>query len=340
MKRLGVPLIIAVAAIVGMSGYFDSASAQRRRANKVKLGTIAPKNSIYHEVLMRMRQSWREISAGAVDLTIYPGGVAGDEVTMLRKMRAGQMQAALISGSGMSFLDEGISALQVPLMFESVEEFDYVRGKMAPSLELRLKAKGFTVLAWGDAGWAYFFAVREFRTPAELRAMKLYTSKGDDEMLRLFSEFGFRAVPLDLTELQANLETGLVEVFAVPPLVAAGYQWFASAPNMLDLRFIPIVGSVLIANDAWERIPADQRSLMRESAVEAASEIEAVVRRQERDVVSEMQRYGLRVIETDANLIAEWNREMEQAYPGLRGRYAPAELMDEVLRRRDEFRAR
>ena len=340
MKRLGLPLIVACAAILATTGILDPASAQRRRANKVKLGTIAPKNSVYHEVLMRMRQSWRDISGGAVDLTVYPGGVAGDEVTMLRKMRAGQMQAALISGSGMSFLDEGIRALQVPLMFESIEEFDFVRAQMAPVLERRLKEKGFTVLAWGDAGWAYFFAVREFRTPAELRQMKLYTSKGDDDMLRLFSEFGFRAVPLDLTELQANLETGLVEVFAVPPLVAAGYQWFASAPNMLDLRFIPIIGSVLINNDTWMGIPSDQRIQMQQAAVDAAGQIEAAVRRQERDAVSGMQEYGLRVIQADDALVAKWNREVQDAYASLRGRYAPEDLMDEALRWRDEFRAR
>lgn len=340
MKKLGFPLIVVVAAILVLIAGLDLASAQRRRANKVKLGTIAPKNSVYHEVLMRLRQSWREISGGSVDLTVYPGGVAGDEVTMLRKMRAGQMQAALISGSGMSFLDEGIRALQIPLMFESIEEFDFVRGKMAPVLERRLGEKGFTVLAWGDAGWAYFFAVREFRTPAELREMKLYTSKGDDEMLRLFSEFGFRAVPLDLTELQANLETRLVEVFAVPPLVAAGYQWFASAPNMLDLRFMPIIGSVLIDSDVWESFPSDQRSLMQEAAVHAASELEFAVRRQERDAVSGMQEYGLGVIKPDEAVVAQWNREVEEAYPRLRGRYAPEDLLDEAMRWRDEFRAR
>lgn len=340
MKRIALPLMVAVVAALALSGALDSAEAQRRRANRIKLGTIAPKNSVYHEVLLRMRQSWRDISAGSVDLTVYPGGVAGDEATMLRKMRAGQMQAALISGSGMSFLDEGISALQVPLMFESLDEFDFVRSQLAPTLERRLKEKGFTVLAWGDAGWAYFFAVRDFRTADDVRAMKMYTSKGDDEALRLFSEFGFRAVPLDLTELQANLETGLVEVFAVPPLVAAGYQWFASAPHMLDLRFIPIIGSVLIDSAAWEGIPGEQRALMRQAAVDAAAEIEDTVRKQEREAVQEMQKYGLKVIEADEALLAEWNREVEDAYPGLRGRYAPAELMDEALRWRDEFRAR
>ncbi|MDE0127572.1 MAG: TRAP transporter substrate-binding protein DctP [Bryobacterales bacterium] len=340
MRRLHLAACAALAAMVAVAALVEPAPAQRRRVNKIKLGTIAPKNSVYHEVLLRMRQTWREISAGAVDLTIYPGGVAGDEVTMLRKMRAGQMQGALISGSGMSFLDEGISALQVPLMFDSLEEFDFVRSKLAPTLEDRLHAKGFTVLGWGDAGWAYFFAVREFRTPTELRDMKLYTSKGDDEMLRLYSEFGLNAVPLDLTELQANLETGLVEVFAVPPLVAAGYQWFASAPHMLNMRFLPIVGAVLIANETWEAIPEEQRLLMEEAAEAAAREVQEAVRDQEAAAIEEMAKYGLNVVEADADAIAEWKREVDQAYPGLRDRYAPGELMDAAVRWRDEHRAR
>ena len=170
--------------------------------------------------------------------------------------------------------------------------------------------------------------------------MKLYTSKGDDDMLRLYSEFGFRAVPLDLTELQANLETGLVEAFAVPPLIAAGYQWFGSAPHMLNLRFIPIVGSVLIRNDSWQQIPEEQRELLRAAAVEASGEIEGAVRRQEEAAIEEMQKYGLQVIESDADLFAKWSKEMEDAYPGLRGRYAPADLMDEARQWRDEYRSR
>ena len=121
---------------------------------------------------------------------------------MLRKMRAGQTQAALLSGSGMGFLDEGVSALQVPLMFDSLDEFDYVLDKLAPTLERRLHDEGFTALGWGDTGWACLFAVREFRTPKQPREMKLYTSKGDDDMIRLFGEFGFRAIPFDRTANQ------------------------------------------------------------------------------------------------------------------------------------------
>ncbi len=336
MKRFALALLAALLLHAGL----DIASAQRRRVNKLRLGTMAPKNSVYHEALLEMRDRWREISGGAVDVAIYPGGVAGDEITMLRKIRAGQMQAALLSGSGMSLLDEAISALQVPLMFESLDEFDFVLAKVAPELEARLDRKGFSVLGWGDAGWAYFFAVREFRTPGDLRAMKMFTSKGDDDMLRLYSDFGFRAVPLDLTELQTNLETGLVEVFAVPPLVAAGYQWFGSAPFMLDMRFVPIVGALLVSRDTWLAIPEDQRRQMQAVADEMTRTIEISVREMEGSAIREMKKYGLRVIEIDSPGLAEWKREVDAAFPDLRDRYAPAELLDTVVRVRDEYRSR
>ena len=340
MRRLGCLLAIAVLTSLMPTAGLESALGQRRRAGKLRLGTVAPKNSVFHEMLLKMREEWREITNGAVDLAIYPGGVAGDEVTMLRKMRAGQMQAALLSGSGMGFLDEGVSALQVPLMFDSLEEFDFVLDKMVPTLEKRLHDEGFTALGWGDAGWAYFFAVREFRTPKQLREMKLYTSKGDDDMIRLFGEFGFRAIPLDLTELQTNLETGLVDVFAVPPLIAAGYQWFGSAPNMLNMRFVPILGSLLVNNDVWDAIPADQQRRMREVAADMTVEIETAARAQEASAIRSMQEHGLRVIELDEPTLVEWKREIEAGYPRLRDRYAPGELLDEVVAWRDQYRAR
>ncbi len=335
-----VRFIMLVVAVLFCFGVSNPAGAQRRHGLKVKLATVAPKNSVWHDALMRMAQDWRDISNGTIDLVIYPGGVAGDEETMLRKMRAGQLQAALMSGAGMAYVDTGVSALQVPMTFDSHEEFDHVREKMAPMLEARIENKGYKVLNWGEAGWAHFFSVRPFRTIEELRKMKLYTGKGDAEMLRLYSDFGFNAVPLDLTELQTALETGLVEVFAVPPLIAAGYQWFGSAKYMHSQRFVPIVGATLIDKKVWDSIPAEQHQPMRESAQRAGAAIQTAVRAQGEQAIATMKEHGLIVTEADPASTAEWVKVVDDAYPTLRDRYAPADLLDEVRRLRDEYRAR
>ena len=125
----------------------------------------------------------------------------------------------------------------------------------------------------------------------------------------------------------------------MPPLIAAGYQWFGSAPNMLDMRFVAILGSLLINNNVWDAIPADQQQRMREVAADLTAEIEKAARAQEASAIRSMQEYGLRVIQLDQATQAEWKREMELVYPRLRDRYAPSELLDAAVRWRDEYRA-
>jgi hypothetical protein len=56
------------------------------------------------------------------------------------------------------------------------------------------------------------------------------------------------------------------------------------------------------------------------------------------DAVRAMAKRGLQVIAVDAATRALWQSSAERAYPQLRGSYCPAELFDEVVRLRDEFR--
>jgi TRAP-type C4-dicarboxylate transport system substrate-binding protein len=66
----------------------------------IKLGTVAPEGSIWHDILLDMRQQWREISGGQVELRIYAGGVLGGEDEMVRKMQRRGLDALAVSGSG------------------------------------------------------------------------------------------------------------------------------------------------------------------------------------------------------------------------------------------------
>jgi TRAP-type C4-dicarboxylate transport system substrate-binding protein len=47
------------------------------QAVTVKLGTLAPAGSAWHDALKEMAQRWEEISGGRVRLKVYPGGVQG-----------------------------------------------------------------------------------------------------------------------------------------------------------------------------------------------------------------------------------------------------------------------
>jgi len=305
----------------------------------IKMGTVAPDGSPWHQILQHMGQQWQKVLGGKVTLRIYPGGVLGDEPDMITKMRIGQLQAVALSGSGLSRLEPAVACLQIPMMIESYEELDYVRDRVAPRLEKLLDEKGYVVLNWGDAGWVHFFTKTPARRLDDIRKMKLFTMAGDADALELYQSAGFRPVPLATTDMMPALQTGLIEAFDVPPLLAMLNQWFGLARHMLDIRWAPLVGATVVSKKAWERIPESMRPAMLEAARGAGLRLRTEIRKMGDDAVAEMRKRGLNVITVDGPTLAEWRREVEEAYPKLRGRLVPAELFDEVRRLRDEYRA-
>lgn len=306
----------------------------------IKMGTVAPEGSPWHQILQQMGQDWRNISGGKVQLRIYPGGVLGDEPDMIQKMRIGQLQAVALSGSGLSRLEPAVACLQIPMMIESYAELDYIRDRIAPRLEQAIEQKGYIVLNWGDAGWVHFFTKTPARKLDDIRRLKLFTMAGDADALELYQSAGFRPVPLATTDMLPALQTGLIEAFDVPPLLAMLNQWFGVAQYMLDVKWAPLVGATIVSKRTWERIPEPERSQMREAARRAGERLRGEIRKMGDDAVEAMKKRGLKVISLDAATLAEWRREVEAAYPKLRGRLVPADLFDEVKRLRDEFRAK
>lgn len=332
MKMLRFTSVIA-AAVVALS-----ISLGAQADIRIRLGAVVPKGSLWDESLQYVRQEWRRISGGTVQVTIYSGGVLGDEPEMVRQIRQGRIQAVGLSSVGLSRIDNGVSCLQVPMMFRSYDELDYVRDRIAPTLERRIEAKGFKVLNWADGGWVHTFTKKPARTPDEVRRMKLFTSAGDPETERLYKDFGFQVVPLSLTDMATSLQTGMIEAFSTVPLFAELQESYKLAPYMIDVLWMPLVGGTVISQKTWEQIPATYRPAMIEAAHSAGTRLRSDIRAMGDEAVRAMTTRGLQVIAVDAATRELWQSSAERAYPQLRGSYCPADLFDEVVRLRDGFR--
>ena len=305
----------------------------------IKMAMLAPEGSSWIRVLQEMGEEWRKVSDGAVTLRVYPGGVAGDEDAMIRKMRIGQIQAAAITGIGLAYLEPSFYALHIPMMYESDEEFDFVRDRYAPVLERKLEEKGFVVLNWGDAGWVHFFSKNPVVTPVEAKALKLFQWSGDMKLLQLYKETGFHPVPLSTNDLLPGLQTGMVDGYSSTPLVSLAFQWFVLAPNMADLRYAPLTGATVIEKGAWEKIPPDLRPKLLDASRRAGLRLHAEIRRLNQEALGVMVKNGLKVHKVPPEVQAQWRKMVEDVYPQVRGKIMPAEAFDMVKRYRDEYRA-
>ena len=327
------------AAVVLLAAVGSAPIAAESAPTVIKMATLAPEGSSWFRVLQEMGEEWRKASNGAITLRIYPGGVAGDEDAVIRKMRVGQIQAAAITGIGLAYLEPSFYALHIPMMYESDEEFDSVRDRFAPVLERKMEEKGFVVLNWGDAGWVHFFSKVPVVTPAEAKALKLFQWAGDTNLVQLYKETGFHPVPLSTNDLLPSLQTGMVNGFTSTPLVALAFQWFGLAPNMADLRYAPLTGATVIERRAWEKIPPDLRPKLLEASRRAGLRLRSEIRRLNQEALGVMVKNGLKVHKVAPEVQAQWRKMVEDVYPQVRGKIMPAEAFDTVRKFRDEYRA-
>jgi len=332
-------VLISAVAVIGVLGCPSRGAAQQGAPTRIRLGTLAPQGTSYHRILQEMGERWRVATNGQVQLTVY-AGTMGSETELVRRMRLGQLQAAAMTGVGMAEIDRAVSALQeMPMVFRTLEEYEYVRARLEPVLAARLAERGFVALFWGDAGWVRFFTRRPAVRPDDFRSLKTFVTAGDNEQFDLMRSSGFSPVFLEWSDALTALQTGMVDVIPTIPYFALSMQFHTVAANMLAVNWMPLLAAMLVSKRTWDGLSTETQAALRAAAVEAGGRFQARGRTESDEAVAAMRRRGLTVVPLPPAAEAEWRTLSERLYPQIRGRMVPADMFDEVLRLVAEYRA-
>jgi TRAP-type C4-dicarboxylate transport system substrate-binding protein len=307
----------------------------------LRIGTMAPKNSLYHRQLLDVGEAWRIAQNNQGKFLVFTDGTQGGEAEMVRRMRIGQLHGVLMSVTGLREIDRSISALQnMPLMFRNWDEVDYVREHIRKDVEARFLDKGFVILSWGDAGWVRFFSKQPAFRPNDYRGMKFFTWGSEPDQQAIMKSLGYTPVPLETNDILPAMQTGMITVVPSTPYFALASQVFSSAPNMLELNWAPIVGALLVTKKAWDGMTAETQAAMRSAAEKAGVAMRAKARQEVDEAVTAMVKRGLKVNRPTAEQSREWDALAQTLHARVRGSMVPAEIFDEVVRHLKVYRER
>ncbi len=310
------------------------------QTTQLRIGTLVPKNSVYHQQLLELGEAWRAAQGGNARFAVFTDGSQGGEAELARRMRIGQLQGALMSVVGLREIEPSISALQnLPLLFRNWDEVDHVREKMRPAMEKRFLDRGFVVIGWGDAGWVRFFSKEPAFLPDDYKRMKFFAWGAEPEQQAIMKSLGYTPVPLETADILPSLQTGMINVVPSTPYFALASQIFGTATNMLELNWAPIVGALVVTKKAWDDMsPAGQQAL-RTSGEKATIQMRNQARQEVDEAVAAMKKRGLVVNRPSPEQMRAWNDLAERLYPRIRGSMVPAETFDEVFAHLKAYRA-
>jgi TRAP-type C4-dicarboxylate transport system substrate-binding protein len=308
--------------------------------SEIRLATLAPSGSPWMKVLGKGQVEIKEKTGGRVTVKYYEGGQQGGERDFVRKISLGQLDGAAVTSVGLSMIDESIRVLELPMMFQSEEEVDYVADKMWPYFQKKFAKKGYQLNDRGEVGWLYFLTKDKAESLAALKSQKLWLW-GDDLIVNaLYKRLGFNGVPLGVPEVDAGLTSGKINGCYSSPVAAVALQWYTKAKYMTSMPMSFAVGATIVSTKALAKLSAEDRKTFETISTATQKKLRKVIRKSNDDAKKTMSRKGVVVTTTPAAMTTEFEKAAQQVWKDLVGKVYSKEELDMVIKYRDEFRAK
>lgn len=325
---------IWAAVLIASTGFASAAETTFR------IATLAPDGSSW---MTAMRAATDEIAArtdNRVQFRFFPGGVMGNDESVLRKIRVGQLQGAALTGGSLGGVYPDSRIYGLPLLFRSLAEVDYVRTRMDKIFNQGLEAAGFVNFGYAEGGMAYFMSSRPLRSVDDLKQEKAWVPEGDKVSYALMSAMGVSPVVLPLADVPAGLQTGLLTAIAASPLGAVAFQWYTSVKYVTDVPLAYLVGVFVIDKRAFDRLSAADQHIVRDVLGVTFRQLNVQNRQDNAQARQALIAQGLEFVQPPAAEVARWREIAAQTNRQLaaQGLFS-AELLQQVQDLLAEYRS-
>ena len=309
-------------------------------AQTLKIATVAPEGSAWMRDMRAAAADISERTGGEVQVKFYGGGVMGDDLRVLRKVRTGQLQGAVLTSSALSGRYPNVLQYGLPLLFRSREEMLFVRERFDPALVEGLRDSGYESFGFGSLGFAQIMSGKDPVVRIEdARGLKIWVPEGDEIGLRAMRAVGLAPVQLPISDVLVGLQTGLVEVIVTPPSGAILLQWHTRLRYVTDFPVVFAFGLLAMDNRAFGRISEPNQAILREVFGALAVQLDSRDAADNREAGQALENAGLEYLAPTSDEVRRWRRAFGAIYPDLVREAGMSRAMhEEIMQALADFR--
>ncbi|MBT8451881.1 MAG: TRAP transporter substrate-binding protein DctP [Deltaproteobacteria bacterium] len=307
------PLILALAAAVLVVPAPPAGSqAPAPKPTVIRIASLAPPGSSFVKVLKAWSRTLDKETEGRVELRVFSGGSEGSDRDLVKRMKAGKLDAAGVATTGLSMVAPELQVLTAPGLLTDDAQLDRAREKLDGQLQKLIEGGGFKLLAWGDGGKNRVFSSTEFASPADLAGKPGWAGKDNAVSLAYTKALGANPVKVGASGVFPGLKDGKLEVVPASAMAAVAFQWYTKLKYMSSGNFNIIVGGSIITKKKFNELSeADQQTLLN-TANRAASKLDQIVGRDDARAYETLLGRGITAVDSSMNQAA-WDAAAEKA---------------------------
>jgi TRAP-type C4-dicarboxylate transport system substrate-binding protein len=200
----------------------------------------------------RVNERLAQATGGRVQYRRYYGGTQGDDKTAFRKMRAGQIDGALIGVDVVSQVVRQCTVTMAPQTFSNWKQVDAARAALQPEFDEEAYKNGFKVIGWFDLGQARLFSKYPIKTFEDVRKGRPWLYPENAPLKEFYKIIHATGIPLDLNEVYGGLSTNMIDSVWISPVLGAQLMWVSKTQYVSSQVAAVIQGAFLVRRPTWE----------------------------------------------------------------------------------------
>jgi TRAP-type C4-dicarboxylate transport system substrate-binding protein len=310
-------------------------------ATTFKIASLAPDGTSWMKEMRAGAEEIKKRTGGRVEFRFYPGGIMGNDRSVLRKMRVGQLHGGALTGGGVAMIYPEAQVYTIPFIFRDYAEVDYARQLMDPVLLAGLKEKGYISFGISEGGFAYLMSNSPVGGVDDLKGLKVWVPEGDEISRTAFEASGVSPISLPLTDVLTALQTGLIDTVASSAMGAIALQWHTRVKHLTYSPLMYLYGGMVVSAKQFEKLSAGDQRIVHEVMSGVFKRLDRLNRSDNQSAMAALQQQGIGFVTPDEIETQRWRAGLDSAMQQLlqQGLFDPA-ILEQLKGHLLEFRSR
>ncbi|MEO1266909.1 MAG: TRAP transporter substrate-binding protein [Myxococcota bacterium] len=274
-------------------------SAEAEPEYVLKFQSVAPNGTPWARQAQRLKKFWEKGSEGRLKVKLFLG--RGNEIALVRKCKAGELQAIGVSTSAMLEEIPAMGVFELPYLFTSNKESDrIIDNHLFKPTEALLRKNGFQLYIFSENGYRHFATKgKEIHAPADLATLKMRSQENwiHEEM---YKALGGNPVRISVAEVLTSLSTNQVNGFDNTALYSFATSWINEIDTwtVSDHIYQP---AVVVYNRTWfDKLPKDIQELLLANREEETKKGRRAIRRLTPKLLKKLEEKDIKVYKMTA----------------------------------------
>ena len=196
-----------------------------KNPGKIKFACMAPMGTPWAKYIREVPKLMRKRVGNVAKVEAYIGLSLGNDPDYVVKMASGSLEAAALTTWGLRYISKEIGVFELPFIFETYGEADYVTSKTWNQFTHEFEKKGFTLLPTPlEVGFLQIYSTKDIiALPEDLKGSKYGSWMGEVEIATL-KALNINPVVFTVLELPSSLACGVIESQSAPTMYMVGAQ--------------------------------------------------------------------------------------------------------------------